>query len=188
MPDAYEHDALTSQGAGSSGFTAEETPKQGEDPSGVGGWLALLIFGFTILGPLMAIGEIDRYVEEAEIALPRLTAQAMWLRYTAIVWKILYSMAFLSFMTGCILLFSRTWRAVILAIATLWLVGPVSNLAYQVAAVVSVGSFSAVPAPALAGALLRSTAVATLWTAYLLRSKRVKNTYQVTSDAAAGIS
>ena len=144
---------------------------------GVGGWLGLLVVGLTVLGPLLGGSRLSGAFTDAEFKTPQLATFGPWLSYKTEVWVIFGITALISFCTG-ILLFRFKPSSVRVAITSLWIVGPGGAIAYIVAAN---SVFRSDIASAMSQAMLPSVIVAciaaAIWTAYLTRSKRVKNTY-----------
>lgn len=79
----------------------------------------------------------------------------------------------------------RLWKihfpeAVRFAILALWLAGPQGNVLYVILAITIFGSKAGGDAIAqMVGGTISSFIVAGIWTAYLMRSFRVKNTYKL---------
>ncbi|MFL9839887.1 DUF2569 family protein [Sphingomonas sp. ST-64] len=151
-----------------------------DGPSGIGGWLAFYIFTLAVSGPLVTIvvtysnlfadpsvaaayGDRWPLLSSAEIAL---TAVGV-LSYYFIVWR---------------LVARRNWHSVRLAIGAMWglAIGfPLVDLLL----VTTVGGL-AVDSPfgLILPEMIRPFLYSALWTAYLLRSTRVANTYPRESD------
>jgi Protein of unknown function (DUF2569) len=142
---------------------------------GVGGWLALLIVGLTVLGPIARVVRVIADFGQAESANPALLNEAWWSALKAIGWveTVIYCAA--SFFAGSTLLRVFQPSSVRLAINTLWLAGPllvlVSLSASKILLPVSLTSAEFIIA------LVQPIIVATVWTLYLKKSQRVENTY-----------
>jgi hypothetical protein len=146
-------------------------PRNPSSLVGVGGWLTLLIVVLTILGPLRGLSQMINEFQATEKAFPNLAANAAWLQYKQISWMIFAITAAISISAGYRLWKIHVHKSVRFAILALWLVGPVGNTAYIIAAVVSFGSIaSADMLPDMVGSLIGSGIVAVIWTAYLIRS------------------
>jgi hypothetical protein len=76
----------------------------------------------------------------------------------------------------------RNWRSVTLTIAGVWIMGPAEIGVDMLVAVTLLGSEPGRIAGAEAGALARALMYSAIWTACLLRSKRVANTYRRHTD------
>jgi hypothetical protein len=160
---------------------APDNPRGGT-PSGVGGWLLLLSWLLSVVGPLGSAAGIAAGFTEAESANPALSAVGHWATYKMVTWVVFLGLAAVSVRAGWGLARGRTWRVVRRAKIALWIIGPVATLilggVLPVAVLGSVDGYDvgslAVP---LTGALLRSVILATAWTVYLSKSKRVRATY-----------
>lgn len=145
---------------------------------GVGGWLELLIVGLIVVGPWLGFGRMTDEYASAEKQLPSLVTHAAWIQYKQLSWCVFALTAALSITAGYRLWKVHSIDSVRFAVPSLWLAGPGGQVLYFVAAVMSLGME---PAPgmlsALVGSIVASTIAAAIWTAYLLRSQRVRNTY-----------
>jgi hypothetical protein len=151
---------------------------------GVGGWLAFLIAGFAILGPFVGLGQMIDEFDTTEKAFPQLVANAAWLQYKRITWGVFVVTAAISIAAGYRLWKVHVQQSVRFAILALWLVGPVGYIVQMLVTVVSFGSRAmGHVGPKMIMGLLVSSMGAALWTAYLRRSRRVKNTYAPTAGA-----
>jgi|GEM_PF-2548821 len=145
---------------------------------GVGGWLACLIAGLAILGPLVGLGQMLEEFDTTEKAFPQLVANAAWLQYKRITWGVFVVTAALSMAAGYRLWKVHVQQSVHFAILALWLVGPVGSIVQMLVTVVSFGSRAmGHVGPKMVMGLLVSSMGAAIWTAYLRRSRRVNNTY-----------
>jgi len=142
----------------------------------VHGWLAFLIGIFVLIAPGVTIARYAMAFDLAEAQQPALLAAAGWLSYKYAVWMVVAATALLSAAAGVGLARQRDPGVVRRAQVILWINGPVA------------GVFATVTIPLLlygrAGAdalfyaqLVTSMLGATIWTAYLSLSRRVRNTY-----------
>lgn len=152
-----------------------------KDPhiSGVQGWLAFLIVALMILGPLMGLGNLSGEFKTMVEQYPELAANPQWQRYERVTWYVYIITALISFSAGYRLWKIHVPESVHFAIVALWLAGPVGNLMYGLSAayVFDENIFQSGASELLSG-LIGSALAAGVWTAYLLRSVRVKNTYR----------
>jgi hypothetical protein len=68
--------------------------------SGVGGWLALLIIGLMVLGPLMGFGKLSSEFSDALEQYPQLANNVQWQNYRQLSWLIFAATASVSFAAG----------------------------------------------------------------------------------------
>jgi len=147
------------------------------DPNlvGVGGWLLFFVIVLAVLSPLRLVVETAMLVgEDAEMA------AVFGDSFDTII---LFEWALAALIIGVFwflawrLVKVHVWRSVQIAIAGIWLMGPVAGLAE----VALIATMIEVPAGDLSGvifmALLQPTVFCIIWTAYLLKSERVANTY-----------
>lgn len=147
--------------------------------SGVGGWLAWLVFAFLILGPLAQLAGALKFFDTAEGKYPQLTTNSHWLEFKYIHWIIVAVSITISIWAGY-----RLWKvyfpeSVRFGILALWLCGPVT-FALEILAFGFVFGAHALSAFASAslGPMVGSLFAAALWTTYLVVSVRVDNTYR----------
>ncbi|WP_018719510.1 DUF2569 family protein [Arhodomonas aquaeolei] len=145
---------------------------------GVGGWLLLLTVGLTILGPLMGLGRLAGEFQAAEKMNPGLATSSQWLQYKEYSWWVAGIAAVISFCAGYRLWKIHAVESVRFAVLALWIIGPGATIAQAVVMVIVFGGRAATAGPKMVGGLLGSLIVASIWTAYLLRSRRVQNTYK----------
>lgn len=154
------------------------------DLRGVGGWLALLIFGLCILGPLSNLGRLSADFQAAEQSTPGLASLSTWLNYKQYMWWTYFVTAILTFIAGY-----RLWKihrpeSVRFAIAALWIANLLASLGYFAAAYAALGQIALTQAiPTLVKQLLFSVGIAGVWTLYLVKSRRIKNTYYTSANS-----
>lgn len=141
--------------------------------TGVGGWLAFLIFWMVFLRPLAgAMLLIQMHAAGRNDA--TVIANSTWLVNTSAYWIVFLSVAALSIYGGL-----RLWRdhrpgSVQAAIAILWITTPIAAIALTISQSYLEGGVSLSDAVYKIGV---NAAVAAAWTLYLRRSKRVKRTF-----------
>jgi hypothetical protein len=151
--------------------------KKKPGPTGVGGWLLLLIVGMMILGPLLSAGHINAEIMMAEREYPGITSFEKWQTYKTITWLVFVAVATMSFYGGLGLAGGKDWSVVTRAKAILWVTGPGSSIVMGVLIPFTIfGEFNAMDNQFL-GAFIGSVLAAAIWTIYLAKSKRVRNTY-----------
>lgn len=140
----------------------------------VRGWLALLVVGLMFLGPLIGAGRINADLVSAERDYPHLLALSQWATYKGAVWICYGVAAIVSIYAGSRLAYTTKRRAVKIGIAGLWISGPVASLTMGlVLPAIIFGQVDGAAIPTLVPSLV----AAGIWTAYLLKSKRVAGRY-----------
>ncbi|MBS0335386.1 MAG: DUF2569 family protein [Proteobacteria bacterium] len=148
----------------------------GKPLSGVRGWL-LLVAAMLVLGPLIGAIRIGADLLAAEHQYPALQSLPRWEDFKAAMWCSEAVIAALSTYAGWGLLRERRWLAVRRAMLVLWLTGPAGVVVMGfVVPLLALGESSA-REPLFISSLLASIVGAGIWTAYLARSRRVRNTY-----------
>ena len=147
--------------------------------SGVGGWLSFLIASLMVLGPLLGSGRLNQEFSVAIETYPHLANDVNWANYKQISWSIFWLSSAFAFAAGY-----RLWKlhfpeSVRFAVIALWVSGPVSGIAYVVVGMAIYGAPSSSGLGELVAPLVGSVLGAAVWTAYLKRSVRVRNTYNL---------
>lgn len=156
---------------------APETSSEKKPLKGVGGWLSFLVVSLFALGPIFGFilnfGEIAR----TEDQFPDLIGSDLWGRLKAVMWTFFAVQVAISVYAAHRLNNRLVPASVPIAIFCLWLSGPILN--FLAALVVgNMNGESIVGSNEVATGIFRSGLTATIWTAYLLLSRRVKNTYR----------
>jgi hypothetical protein len=146
-------------------------------PSGVGGWLLLLVVGMMVLGPLLGAGRINADILMAELQYPDIKSLEQWKTYKAVTWWIFFVLASISFYGGWGLARGNDKAVVSRAKAILWITGPGASLVLEVVVPIMVFGESHAGDAQFVGAFIASVIAAAIWTTYLAKSKRVRNTY-----------
>lgn len=147
--------------------------------SGIGGWLAFLIFGMMVFWPLVQFGQMSNEFRNALEKLPELAANPEWIKYKQVSWLIFTASSMTSFAAGY-----RLWKihfpdSVRFTVLALWLSGPGADLAYSLAALIIFNKLSTHDAlTAMTAKIVMSLLITGVWVAYLKLSIRVKNTYK----------
>ncbi len=147
--------------------------KDGVRPAGVGGWLAFLIVWMVVLRPLAGIILLNQMQTES-LENPAILENGNRLVNPSTFWIIFLIAAALSVYAGL-----RLWRehspgAVKVAIVTLWIYSTAAAADLLIARAYLEGVVSWANVATTAASNL---AIAMVWTLYLLRSRRVRNTY-----------
>jgi hypothetical protein len=148
-----------------------------QDPiGGMGGWLLLLVIQMMIIGPFLGTGQIYGDFKEAEHQYPALTMLDEWRSYKQATWCLFLGFAALSIYGGWGLARGNKWIVVKRAKIILWVIGPAALVVRELLPIISFGKANA-EITQFAGAFIASFIVSAIWTAYLSKSKRVRNTY-----------
>ena len=142
---------------------------------GVGGWLAFFILTLTVFGPLRSAATTARNLYgDASVAA---FYGAQWPLLQGVEWTLAATAAGASIYLGWRMYAVHAWRSVRLTIIGLWTIAPVVLL-LDIAAVSLISGIEIDKLIGdLRGELVRTAAYAAIWTAYLLRSRRVADTY-----------
>jgi hypothetical protein len=145
------------------------------DGGGVGGWLALLVLILAAFRPLALIfSAYTNLYGDPQVAL---AYGAAWRPLQLFEWLLVATT-----IAGCWFVAWRlnsrpVWRSVKIAIAGIWIL----SLGYQLADTIGVALIGNIPVALLFGAVVpavvQSVVFSLVWSAYLLKSKRVANTY-----------
>ena len=158
--------------------TPPATPNS-NGPKGVSGWLLLLVVQLMLMGPLIGYGNIITLFEDTELLHPNLLTDPVWSHFKSSVTWISLAVFFFSFYAGFGLATGRDISVVNRAKILLWVTGPVSEIVMYI--FVSF-AYPAIPIVfyTFSKDLLFSVISASIWTAYLSYSRRVKATYIIT--------
>jgi len=143
---------------------------------GIGGWLAFFILTLTVFGPIGSVTQTmsDLYGNPAIADF----YGANWGLLQAIELTVMAATIAASLFMGWRLYAVHNWQSVRIAIAGMW-IAPLVGMLIDAAAVALVAGLPLGPLLSqLGGELFRPAVYAAIWTAYLLRSERVANTYE----------
>ena len=147
-----------------------------DGPTGVGGWLKFLVIVMMVITPLSGIGYMFETLKlEKELALGGFLLPDKWGSHKLVSWIIVLFFSVLSFYGGLGLAQGRDWSVVRRAKAIVWLTWPIFYIAMVIVMMTFLGDNA--PYGNVLGEFIASVIVASIWTAYLSRSKRVHNTY-----------
>jgi len=152
---------------------------------GVGGWLGLLVLHLTVIAPCVGAYDLHHWFSTVDLYASQWASYAPWTSYKTLVWAIFLTANAILATAGLMLCLRRRPSSVRFAILALWLVFPgVALLVHflrastsfpqeilsdmKIASAITQGETRTLVAPVM---------VAGIWTAYLLLSERVRNTY-----------
>ncbi|MFD1787593.1 DUF2569 family protein [Sphingomonas floccifaciens] len=142
---------------------------------GVGGWLMFFILTLTVFGPLRAVATTAQSLyTDPSVAT---TYGASWATLQIVEWTLVAASVGASIWLGWRLYAVHVWRSVQLVLVGLWTLGPLTLIIDLVVASLFARTSPFDHIGVIAPELLRGFVYAAIWTAYLLRSERVANTY-----------
>lgn len=189
----------------SQGGAPEEAPVQGEaphiergqrqaaQPSGVRGWLLVLVGVLMVVVPLVGIGSFLSHLAILKNLHPSLVGRLGWESYLFWMWLAVGGTAALSIYASLRLLNGKNSEDVEAVCTMLWVIGPVAAvvvnglipfLMHEMQYMRYVGLTGAPLIASIIGSALFSLA----WTSYLNHSRRVRNTYPHTQAEPQGAS
>jgi hypothetical protein len=145
-------------------------------PKGIGGWLAFLIFTLVVSG-LSSFGEFSNLKETTVNQNPDFARSPEWqTSMTFMWWHLSADLALRIGAVYCLVAIKR-WSSVIFTLWVLWIILPINAVLNSIIANIIFYPLPFIQFEQALGPLITSTIGAAVWTAYLLRSKRVRNTY-----------
>jgi uncharacterized membrane protein len=178
------------------GDAPEEAPVQGESPriergqrravlpSGVRGWLLVLVGVLMVVVPLVGIGSFLSHLAILKNLHPSLVGRSGWEAYLFWMWLAVGGTAGLSIYASLRLLNGKTSGDVEAVCTMLWVIGPVAAVVVNglIPYLVSIKTFLMYDYIGLTGtpliaSILGSSLFSLVWTSYLNHSRRVRNTY-----------
>lgn len=157
--------------------------RKGIRRAGVFGWLGVLVFAMLVLWPLLIMIGIRGQLLAASLDFPQLQERYTWYYFRTAVLFVVISCAAISMIGGALLFKRRRKSSVFMAIAALWISGPIGHsfsfclpaLMYGYGDIVSnIMRYSDV--------LITSVVIRVGCTVYLLVSRRVRRTYPKRGD------
>ena len=144
---------------------------------GVGGWLAFFILVLAVISPV--INSILTYLALYSAEMAALAFTDFWPSIQLFEWSVVGLGALIGWFAAYRLYQVHNWLSVQIAIAAVWIIG----LGLSVLEVFGVSYFTGLPADLLLSAaqpqdFIRPFIFGIVWTAYLLKSERVANTYR----------
>ncbi len=155
------------------------------DPSGIGGWLLLLVTGMVVLGPLFGAARINGDIMGVELQYPDIVGVDQWKTCKSVTWWSFIAITSLSIYGGWGLIHGRNWSVVKRAQVILWFNNMVWSIGVVLLVPVLTLDVAFIQDPEFLGgffeSLLMSAISAGVWTTYLSKSKRVRATYGTTN-------
>lgn len=145
---------------------------------GVGGWLAFFVIALCVLGPFQAISNTMNEFQTLESANAGATALESWQNYKLGAWTLIGFSVALRLVAGILLTSIHKPFSVHFTIAVLWITPIVTSIGTYLLIYMLFGANTATGSQeGVLSELIIGLTIATVWTAYLLKSLRVKNTY-----------
>lgn len=146
--------------------------------SGMRGWLLLFFLTLAAFQPLFLIFRILVSLGEGA----DLFSQSGWPLYVTALRILTATIVAASWLLAVRLWFFRNWRTIRIVIAGIWAINLGAGLFDLMATIAILGVEPGHALGSSLSGLVRGTLYCTVWTAYLLRSRRVANTYRRDSD------
>lgn len=167
---------------------------QGE-PAGVRGWLLVLVGVLMVVVPLVSIAWLMSHLAIMKHLYPSLVGTSGWDQYLLWMWLAVGGAAGLSIYASLRLLDGKTARDVEAVCTMLWVIGPVAAIVIHglipylmhSAELLKFDYIGPTGAPLIAP-IIGGTLFSLVWTSYLNRSRRVRNTYRQSEAEAQGAS
>ena len=144
---------------------------------GVGGWLAFFIIALCVIGPMMAISSTFVAFQSFETSTPGAASLESWQNYKQYTWVVIAFSITLRVIAGFMLASNFKRISVRFTIAVLWITPLIAAIGSYIVALVTFGAEAASDNTDSIIDMAKGLAAAAVWTAYLLKSVRVKNTY-----------
>ncbi len=152
------------------------TNDNGQPPlHGIGGWLGFLIFVLGILSPARMLFRSYANVLEVKAAAHLLGPGTE--TYIMFNWALIILSVAASLFMAYRLLAVHRWSSVRIVILGLWCLALLPTLADLAISAIMFPAFASAAAPEILLPLGKSGISAIIWTSYLMKSKRVANTY-----------
>lgn len=145
---------------------------------GVGGWLLLLVILLMLVSPILTFGSTSGQFYSVEMKFPEMAQSSNWQTYKSIMWTATLGYISASFFAAYRLLKTHEASSVSLVIGFLW-IGKSTLIVTDFFASIALLNLdvSVIFSPQVLGNVIQWIVIASLWTLYLKRSKRVRNTY-----------
>ena len=146
-----------------------------QEPIGIGGWLLFFILTRTILGPPWNAFRLNQRWNEVSEQVPNFATSHDFTLLQSISWSTFAVGTAISVTSGLLLWKWKNRRSVTIAVYALWMAGPLLGI---VSYIVSLLVTDTHPELSDLSIFALPLASAVIWTAYLVKSKRVRNTYR----------
>ncbi|MFO1517400.1 MAG: DUF2569 family protein [Lysobacterales bacterium] len=153
---------------------------------GVSGWLAFFVVALCALGPMFEFNRNFMDYQQIESSNPELLSTAAWVSYKQYAWAVFSSTVLLRWAAGFALTNRFVWSSVKFTIAVGLSVPVISSVGRYLAMSATFGPEAAARATeTLSVQCIQGLFVMGVWSLYLLKSRRVRNTYPVAPTVVA---
>lgn len=153
---------------------------------GVGGWLWWLVAGMLVIGPMLGTVMLLGATYGQERLTPALAKPEQYQNFKTLVWVTYIIFIGIQIHAGWALAKRRDPSAVSLAKRALWLSGPVAAFCMGIVVPAMTLDHWGTMVVATIGQIIGASIWAGIWTAYLNRSMRVRNTYGLGDTESRG--
>ena len=167
--------------------TPDNTGNQKPELYGVGGWLLFFWISLVFISPLYMVVSLHGYITSQEMSIPGLETIPLWGHIKGYNWISLICSILLLWFAGNRLVRRLEWKSVRLTILVIWLTGPVSVIIMAIYFYLMFPSFFRMAVDGFFTDFIESFSYPIIWTLYLLKSERVRNTYVKTEKPPSTI-
>lgn len=157
-------------------FSSDVDAESRRDLVGVKGWLAFLAILLVVLGPIAKLYLTAADLNATEFQYPGIVDDPAWDVIGTLSWVSAALSVMVSVFAGYCLFSRHMPPTVPIVIACLWISGP--GISTGTALIVPLLTLDRFRSPELSAVLTNPLIYAIFWTAYLIFSRRVKNTYR----------
>ncbi|MBH8578763.1 DUF2569 family protein [Bisbaumannia pacifica] len=158
-----------------------QTSANRKEPKGIGGWLLVLIIVLVALYPLMNVGGVIAGIKIMEMMEPSLADYYAWGHYRTTMLATTLAISAASIYTGYWLITKRSKKSIETISEIIWVIGIgaaiVTNVLIPLFFRDQLFMWAGPTGGALIGSLLGSLLFSWVWSTYLSKSIRVRNTY-----------
>lgn len=144
---------------------------------GVGGWLAFFVIALCVLGPSQLISSTVVGFSTLEASIPGASVLPAWQDYKLYTWIVIGLVIGLRLLAGGLLTNHFKPLSVRVAISVLWVTPLITSVGTLISAKAAFGAETPVSPVDTAYVFMANIVIAAVWTSYLVKSVRVRNTY-----------
>lgn len=155
----------------------EATQMVKPEPYGLKGWLMLFWISLVFISPLYALSSLNIQISSEEANIPGLEAIPLWVHLKGFFWISTICAIVILWVAGYYLCRRYEWKSVQITLLSIWITGPVTVIITGLYFYFMFTPFFDMMGKELVLNFFKSFIYPGIWTLYLLKSKRVKNTY-----------